>query len=1409
MALVLVALVGVVIPSFANGGTDPAVRQVAPPPGDPQTAAADREARDHQAREEAALDTPEAHAERADSQDAYQHLSSSEALATARAAFGDFINEPFWSPPELADAERISHYATDYGAIVERPGADLLLESTAPLRSVDDSGSKEPVDSSLVADRDSLAPASAPVEATIAKDPAGGVELTDGIRVGAAGEGSGSDAAVVDDKAFFANVGEGADTDLIVGTAPHGIEAAFLLRSVESPEDPALSIELPEAASLAVQNDLAASGSAPQGSASVTRNGETLATVMPPIASDADGQTVAASYEARGSDLVIHVDHRGADVRYPILVDPYIVENYNGNAGDFYNANNPGPKWEYYEEDPDFNGSQGGSAPGGTGLRLNMPTSPPTCCYYPAGTSAQWQWQAPANTQIVRADFQRVAHDFNSSLVRIGILGWVPSLGQFKWQGDPSTGDAPWVISGLQTDVSNQICTDVNSPCATGGASDANWAIYQFESTGGGNPRARSNYTAMNQVITYLWDRYPPTIAPATVGNQAPGGWVDDKVYGVPLTANDLGLGVKSVALKSSLLQFASAINTPLVNGSPCSGELRSSRCPNEYASTLYYATTALPEGDNAISLTARDIVGATNGGTCSNGSSDPCGWHVKVDRTPPSIASISGSLWDHRNLTADHRNEGLYDPSYQLSVAASDANNGRPTSGLKTISFQVDGVNKATQTAACAGQDNCADTLSWTFNPDDYSDGDHTITVVAKDALADQPGVNNAYHTKTSSFQVTVDRRGDIYHAVEYDADPAGGGSNLGEEWAQIGTQNARHEDLDSIETRNVVPCVANPSGCAQLRFRTRLGETDPTAADRYTIDTALAPADDRFTEQSDLLAPANSSSGTLAGTAPINGVLQPWQTAPPAHGSTYSLYETTDDAFVDGVDSTETRRLYLDTATKLPLRDMTLYGTKVESDVYYSYDRGRLTTSQVPPDEFAVSRPTNVSAEDSTTLSASEPVLTPHDPPVDDVLKESKLFREQFGLRSDDAFVQSVIDDDSLNTDDFGVPLQATELADLRNRLVVQDQLDPITAWGAAHPDVYAGLYIDEANGGLIYVGFTSNAAANLDQVKATFAYPALLRSFTAARTSAAVKALHERVVGDWDAGLLDTYHLGSVAVNTSRNSVIARSETPTPGLETQLQSVYGPGIQLEEEHVIDASQTSPDTKRLGPMDGGLTIYPQVNGNTCTSGFQAHKSRSGKQVFYTLTAGHCNPGHGSRQDGWLWGHPQGNPSSGKCCFGRSFNDSLSGSGVHRADALSIRLRPKFKTNKIYYHVKSLNDHFRSITSVRHSTYQGLLVCQAGAASFYLHCGEIEDYNYTRHNVRPLTRVDFKGRCDTREGDSGAPVVRGQGAVGLTSMLDTGDCPYDNLSQTGNKMYYSQIEEALQYTGNLGLYKG
>jgi hypothetical protein len=495
----------------------------------------------------------------------------------------------------------------------------------------------------------------------------------------------------------------------------------------------------------------------------------------------------------------------------------------------------------------------------------------------------------------------------------------------------------------------NGASVNFNPPAAVEG-NIANWGLAAFQASD-----AYESIGFEGGALVGLGDRMKPT---ATIAGVTPGAWVDQAT--AQITGWDTGLGVNTVSASSDTgdpVTMQGACGAPALGATPCPSSVGPVPLP----------TSAMPEGARTISATTIDAV---------NNASPPTSWTVKVDRTPPSGPVLSGSLWDHRNQAADHRNEGLYDPVYTLNASASDAR-----SGLKSIDVQVDSNPPYHYVAACSGIDGCSGSIPpWTFNSDAYTDGDHTVTVTAKDQLADQPGVDNSRHVSTATFQVTVDRRGDIYSASEYDGAPQSGAAKLADEWARAGTHDARSTDHDFVTTRGTAPCDPNQptsAQCGEVRTKSRFSEpSNSSTADSWVIYRGTNADDPNLDSVAQLQEAAASNLGAPTSTGAITGAAQPWQTLPPAHGGLYSYYESTyqEDVNSDGTNEQIIGRLWIDATTKFPIRMQSqISGGAVTDDRYFNYARGRATSSEVPPDLFLASPPRLVDESKTVTFTGN----------------------------------------------------------------------------------------------------------------------------------------------------------------------------------------------------------------------------------------------------------------------------------------------------------------------------------------------------------------------------------------------------------------------------------------------------
>ncbi len=112
-------------------------------------------------------------------------------------------------------------------------------------------------------------------------------------------------------------------TDTLIAPRANGVEVLEQLRSPESPEELRFELSLPEGATLRP----ATRGG---GAEVVSSAGEIMVEVPSPTAVDAQGAAVPVVMSVEGDSLVLHVELAGAEIAYPVLVDPnYINDTRN------------------------------------------------------------------------------------------------------------------------------------------------------------------------------------------------------------------------------------------------------------------------------------------------------------------------------------------------------------------------------------------------------------------------------------------------------------------------------------------------------------------------------------------------------------------------------------------------------------------------------------------------------------------------------------------------------------------------------------------------------------------------------------------------------------------------------------------------------------------------------------------------------------------------------------------------------------------------------------------------------------------------------------------------------------------------------------------------------------------------
>jgi YD repeat-containing protein len=652
------------------------------------------------------LATPEAQHEREVSRGAYGDLNSAEAQQLFSTQFGDVIAALNNDPARFLSDAKLEHPLGDGSATVTSEGNTEILEAGMPVETKDEDGELGKVDLSLEKTNEGWVPVNPLVDLSVGESAAEGVEVgTEGLAVIQVGAEPDSTAEPLGDKnLWFSEVEEGSDTDLLVSPTSMGVELFDLLRSPASPETINFHLDLPEGAELRASDG--------GGAEIVDAHESPLALVPSPTAVDAQGSSLPVDMEVNGSSLTVHVEHRQADVAYPILLDPSILQDWY-NANWYNNQNLQGLNaWGWQDsQNPHWidHGTSDTSWPGHSCLCIaTEPTN------IPPEQWGQYYYSAPnAATYLANAWINPFWRNNRTCTA----LNPYPQ---------PHDYDGMWNETSWNRLLSNQANEYGSSNIESWGRSfiigmsnGANWTNI---------PCWRD--LMIGGVAIWLDDWDAPHLSSVT---GIPTGWVkkDNTPRTISVAASDEGLGVQKI-------RFLSPGGKEWNWNQPwCSGTYEN-RCETSRSGQITFETSSFPfEGDKVpVSVQALD---PTEKGY------NPWEYTMKLDGTSPTI-SLSGQL---AGITAEAgekekpQGEGkdeLSLPTYKLAIEAKDGSASEPRSGVKEIKVYLDGKGtpEEVKTQTCpAGS--CAMTMNYTLKLPGLAEGKHTLKVVAIDQVGNE----------------------------------------------------------------------------------------------------------------------------------------------------------------------------------------------------------------------------------------------------------------------------------------------------------------------------------------------------------------------------------------------------------------------------------------------------------------------------------------------------------------------------------------------------------------------------------------------------------------------------------------------------------------------------------------------
>ncbi|HSS41384.1 MAG TPA: NHL repeat-containing protein [Solirubrobacterales bacterium] len=545
--------------------------------------------------------------------------------------------------------------------------------------------------------------------------------------------------------AFYPNVA--ADTDLAISPTPSGVETMTQLRSLDSPDVGTYRFSLPSGAELVATD---------AGGAEVRSGEDILLSVPAPSAIDAAGEAMSAELEVSGDTMTVTVDV-DEDATLPILVDPlfqtYEWATKNTSAGicsnsikaEQFNQCNNREEWGY---DVVTTGSNGQ-----TPLHMQVDNYDQ---YTPGITIKAHGSQNAGDHGTVLYTVPRYFKENPRPRSFIKSL----KLTNVTWEAN-SPGASPYLFMGIWDSTIPGWVRAYQESSQTGHGNKNTAFIYNFEDkfTGGTeyDREAKAAQITVNATQTTgeslakvyvgaatveLGDEEVPRAPEPTPQTQ----WVNQSAPPIAFTAVDYGLGVYAV---SASTEAVDAQGNPVKTWKAAGGciGVGDSACPQTWVSSKYntyipnaqplnYEPNALPTGINNLKVVSEDPVG--------NKSSTS--WEeVRVDHIAPVLA-LTGSITEQEQL-------GTRRATYTLKANGADGNAENPQSGIAKAEVKLDGKavamegKQAEEWAPKCATKNCPLSAEWTLNTAGLSEGNHTVEVIATDAV----GIST---TKTLSIE-------------------------------------------------------------------------------------------------------------------------------------------------------------------------------------------------------------------------------------------------------------------------------------------------------------------------------------------------------------------------------------------------------------------------------------------------------------------------------------------------------------------------------------------------------------------------------------------------------------------------------------------------------------------------------
>jgi Bacterial Ig-like domain len=683
------------------------------------------ERKQEQVTQEVARSGPETISRREASSTRFANLTPSQAAREASTAFGGLVDHVGGAGPSLQVGQKIANYLNDHAAEISLPnGKKAVVESAAPMALETSAGHREAVDLGLTKVGSIFESVRPTVGVLIPQQLSAGIQLPESglslTPVNPQGQAlAGSASPVEDASVIYANTEP--DTDTIIKPTPQGVEADAILRSVDSPREINLRVGLPDGASLSQSEGRT-------GPISIVKEGQVIALVRPPHATDATGTPVPVSMSAAGDVLSLTVSAEAGQYEWPIAVDPELASvedrktDPEAGKGNWFLSANQESKFGHY-----WNLGSGS---------LEM---------YNLGSNAvgeyiQVGYHTRGESKIYKVELEPVGKvEHGRAKLQLIHEGGEEKVYEGGSERSSTLAERTYYFRSHYT-----FCA--NSACSLSGGSNGNEARYKLETV----EEAKEAYNLESDFANaYVWiaqekapevtfnesepiiDSGRPNVLYGNehfTGGSEP--WLGPNSGAFEVKAHDPGIGVSwaQVGIGSWRQEF------PIYKEGKCIGI----QCPSSYSVVVTY-NPAMPEGEQTLNWYAKDLAGDGERpeGELSGLLSENTQL-VKVDAQPPYNIEVSG--WP--------RSREISATAHTLTFEATDGSGSVHSSGVRSISVSVDGGAESSVPNVSCTLGPCTVSGKWTLDAEGLTEGVHRLVVTATD---------NAGNVAAREFQFDV----------------------------------------------------------------------------------------------------------------------------------------------------------------------------------------------------------------------------------------------------------------------------------------------------------------------------------------------------------------------------------------------------------------------------------------------------------------------------------------------------------------------------------------------------------------------------------------------------------------------------------------------------------------------------